>query len=245
MVLIQEANYRRSTAVGRRIVAVPLLSALALGACSGRLPVEGPRGPDAYAVVPVGDPQTPAAPYRLVPADRIDVVVFKEPDLTLRNTQIDASGEVLMPLIGSVPAQGRTVAELSRDIAARYGERYLVDPQVTVSVLSSASQTVTVQGSVQQPGVYEIRGRTTLLDALALARGTGATAKLSEVVVFRDIDGVRNAAVFDVAGIQAGRYPDPELQGKDQVVVGFSSLRAAWRDILSAVPIIAVFRPFR
>lgn len=212
--------------------------------CARGPAVQGVRGAEAYSVIPAADSAAPSPAYRIAAADRLDVIVFREPDLTMRNVQVDTSGDLLMPLIGTVPAKGKTAVELSRDIAARYAGRYLVDPQVTISVLSSASQTVTVEGSVTQPGVYEIRGRTTLLDALALARGSNNTAKLSEVVIFRDIDGERNAAIFDVAGIQAGLYPDPELQGQDTIVVGFSSVRAAWRDILSTVPIIAVFSRF-
>lgn len=225
---------------------VPIAALLSiLGGCAHRPSFEGVRGNEAYNVIPAPAPNTKALPYRIAPADRLDVLVFKEPDLTMRNVQIDSSGDLLMPLIGAVAAQGRTLSELSTDIAQRYSGRYLVDPQVTVSILSSATQTVTIEGEVTQPGVYEIRGRTTLLDVIALAHGMGSSAKLSEVVVFRNIDGVRNAAIFDVGGIQAGRYPDVELQGRDTVVVGFSSLRSTWRDILSAVPIIAIFRPFR
>lgn len=234
---------RRS--VFRDAIAPVAAMLLILGGCANRPPPDGARGDAAYSVIPASAPNAKAPAYRIAPADRLDVVVFREPDLTLRNVQVDASGDLLMPLIGAVPAQGRTLPELSGDIARRYAGRYLVDPQVTVSILSSATQTVTVEGEVTQPGVYEIRGRTTLLDAIALARGAGNSAKLSEVVVFRNIDGVRNAAVFDVGGIQAGRYPDVELQGRDTVIVGFSSLRSTWRDILSAVPIIAIFRPFR
>jgi polysaccharide export outer membrane protein len=62
--------------------------------------------------------------------------------------------------------------------------------------------------------------------------------------VFRVIDGHRTGAVFDLNSIRAGREPDPELIGGDVVVVGFSSVKGAFRDFLTAAPLLSVFRPF-
>jgi len=101
-----------------------------------------------------------------------------------------------------------------------------------------------VQGEVIQPGSYEIQGPTTLLGALALARGESRVASLNEVVVFRTVNGQRMGAVFDVHSIRSGTAKDPEIVSNDLVIVGYSQAKSIWRDILSSVPLLNVFRPY-
>src|SRR3546814_7357236 len=79
-----------------------------------------------------------------------------------------------------------------------------------------------VEGKVNQLGVYAINGRSTLLQALAQAQSPTDVANLSQVVIFRNIDGRRAGAVFDVKAIREGRTPDPEILGGDVIVVGRS-----------------------
>jgi polysaccharide export outer membrane protein len=148
------------------------------------------------------------------------------------------------PLIGTVRASGETATELSDAIAAQLGKRYLVNPQVSVSVASSVSQNVTVEGDVGQPGVYAINGTSTLLGALAQARSPTAVAKLDQVVIFRTIEGKRAGAVFDVKAIREGRVPDPEVLGGDVIVVGFDTIKGAFRDFLRTAPFFTLFRYF-
>ena len=111
-------------------------------------------------------------------------------------------------------------------------------------MVTSQSQRVTVEGSVNAPGVYEIGGSATLLEALARAQSPTATAKLNEVIVFRVVDGQRMGAVFDLRRVRAGLDADPRILGGDTVVVGFSQVRGVFRDFLSATPLLALFRPF-
>src|SRR3546814_3641561 len=94
---------------------------------------------------------------------------------------VDASGNILFPLSGQVSVSGKTSTELSNAIAERLGERYLVDPQVSTIVSTSASQNVTVEGAVNKPGDFPLQGPTTLLQAMALSEGPTQTAKLGEV----------------------------------------------------------------
>ena len=77
---------------------------------------------------------------------------------------------IILPLIGSVNAAGKTVTELQEDVSTRLKEKYLQSPEVTIYVKEFASQKVTVEGAVVQPGVYPITGRTTLLQALAISQ---------------------------------------------------------------------------
>jgi polysaccharide export outer membrane protein len=203
-----------------------------------------PSGASAYSVIPAPDPGASVAAYRIGALDVLKVTVFQEPDLSFDQIQVDASGNVALPLIGTVHAEGKTAAELSSEIAAKLGTKYLVNPQVSVAVASSVSQNVTVEGNVGQPGVYAINGTSTLLQALAQAQSPTDVAKLDQVVIFRNIDGRRAGAVFDVKAIREGRMPDPEVLGGDVIVVGFDALKGAFRDFLKTAPFFAAFRYF-
>ena len=226
-----------------RLRPIVLLAAGLLSACQS--PRAGlPHGADAYAVIPPPAAGTTRSAYRIGPLDVLAITVFQEPELSQRDLQVDASGNLLMPLVGTVQARGKTAHQLSREIAGRLGTEYLVDPQVTVTVTASVSQQVTVEGNVTMPGVYDITGAPTLLEALARARSPTRVARLQEVVVFRTIDGRRAGAVFDVAAIRNGRAPDPELLGGDVVVVGFDAVKGAFRDFLTTAPLVSAFRTF-
>lgn len=223
---------------------LPCLAFAAAGCGGTALNPSLPRGADAYAIFPAGIHGQVRQEYRLGALDTIDVNVFQEPELSTRQTPIDASGTVTLPLVGSFRAAGKTTTELSAEIARRLGETYLVDPQVSVVVAQSVSQKVSVQGEVTEPGVYEIKGGTTLLEALSLAKGETRVAELKEVVVFRMVGGQRFGGVFDVRSIRRGDAEDPQLRGNDIVIVGHSAGKSIWRDFISAAPVLNVFRPF-
>ena len=230
--------------INGRIVAVfaTLFTAVTLSGCS----TPGSRL-DAQAAAPYF--KAPAdngsiRDYRVGPLDKINITVFQVPDLTLQGVQVDASGRLLLPLIGSVQAAGKTTEQLSSDIAARLGSKYLESPQVSVIVAESVSQRVTVEGSVLEAGVYQLTGPTSLEMAIAMARGPSRVAALSQGVVFRRIEGKRMGAVFDLSKIRSGEAEDPEILGNDVVIVGFSNIKGAWRDFLTAAPLVAAFRPF-
>lgn len=230
---------------GERLAArtLGIMLAGSLAGCQTSPSPDLPRGAGAYEVIP--PPSDGARPEYLIGSlDVLNVRVFQEPELSFEELQVDAAGNVVFPLIGKVRAGGRTASDFANEIAARLGQRYLVNPRVSVFIVSSVSQTVTVEGNVTEPGVYEIRGSATLLTALARAKSTTRVARLDEVVIFRTINGQRTGAVFNLADIRAGRAPDPELRGGDVVVVGFSFVKGAFRDFLTTAPFFSVFRNF-
>jgi polysaccharide biosynthesis/export protein len=182
--------------------------------------------------------------YRIGETDKLSVTVFQVPDLSFPEITVDASGNIQMPMIGSVQAAGLTPSELSADIARRLGERYLRNPQVTVTVKEAASQKVTIDGAVKRPGVYEMRGRTTLLQAVAMAEGPAPSADIESVAVFRTVQGQRMVAVFDLGAIRNGTAQDPIILGDDVVVVDTSRLNATLREAVAALPALSVFTFF-
>ena len=203
--------------------------------------------PSAYAQgwsPPSPQPSSNQADYRIGPLDKLNIHVFQVKELTLEKVQVDASGQVLLPLIGAVKAQGLTTAELSNEIAVRLQKDFLQSPQVSVLIEEAASQKVTVDGAVKEAGVYDLKGRTSLIQALSLAKGPNRDAKLGQVMIFRIIDGQRQAARFDVKAIREGRAPDPEILGEDVVVVPDSKMGPFLRGVTAALPGLAFFRPF-
>lgn len=182
--------------------------------------------------------------YRIGVSDKINVVVFQVADLTFEELVVDTSGNIQLPLIGSVHVAGRTAAEASSDIAQLLALQYLRDPQVTVTVAEAANQKITVDGAVTKPGVYVMRGSTSLLQAVAMAEGPNAVADISKVAVFRTIDGQRSVALFDLAAIRQGRAADPAVLGDDIIVVDASRFNRALREVVGALPALSVFRPY-
>jgi polysaccharide export outer membrane protein len=214
----------------------------ALLACAGPNAADSlPRGQAAYAVVPAAPP--PAAPYRIAVADRLDITVTQEAELSAKAAGVDAAGQVAVPGVGAVAAAGHTPDELARAIEARMRAHYLRHPEVSVAVVEAASQKVVVEGEGREPGTYPLKGPTTLLEALSLARGETRVAALKEVLVFRVADGKARGAVFDVNRIRRGDAPDPVVRGQDRIVVGYSNKRGWWRDFLAASPLVAAARP--
>jgi polysaccharide biosynthesis/export protein len=240
----------------RRTVAlswVLLLSLLTGCMTTGQGPTTASRPQGSPQSVPVSDAPAqnangltlagPAAEdYRLSPLDVIEVTVFEVPELT-KTVQVNAGGMISLPLIGRVTAGGRTVSELEREIERRLAEEYLRSPQASVFVKEYTSQRITVEGAVNSPGIFPISGRTTLLQAIAMAKGPDRTADESGVIIFRTSGDTKTAAVFDIGPIRTGQAPDPVLVGGDVIVVDQSAARTAWRDIRESIGVLGFFRP--
>jgi polysaccharide biosynthesis/export protein len=91
--------------------------------------------------------------YRLSANDLVEIRVYQEPDLDSR-VRIAGDGSVTLPLIGTVSLGGKSVNEASDFLRRKYGERFLVNPQLTVTVTDFSKRRFTVLGQVQSPGSY-------------------------------------------------------------------------------------------
>lgn len=166
--------------------------------------------------------------YQIAPLDVLEISVFQVKDLD-GVRQVSRTGHISMPLIGELAAKGKSVKQLEREIAARLGANYLRAPDVHVSVKDYASQRFTVEGAVNAPGIYSMSGRTTLLQAIAQAKGLSRIAD-REVAVFRRTDDNRIANRYDLSSIRSGEVEDPVIVGGDIVVVGDSAIRTVWTE---------------
>ena len=182
--------------------------------------------------------------YKIGVLDVLSIRVFQEPELSFEQVAVDAAGTINYPLVGEIIAVDKTAIELSDEIETRLGARFIRNPQVVVGVVSSAGQRVTVEGQVNEPGVYEVAGSSSLVESVARAKGLTNLAVDDEVIVFRVVDGQRMGAVFDLKAIREGRAADPQILGGDSIVVGFSAVRGVYQDFLRAAPIFNVFTRF-
>lgn len=178
--------------------------------------------------------------YPLGPLDEISINVFYEPELSFERIVIDSAGTFPYPFVGTVDAKGKTAGEISSYLRERLSQGYVNDPQVSVFVLESAQQKLTVGGEVTKPGVYPIKGPSTLMEALALAGGPLRTADLDQVLVFRKRGEETYVARFDLEQISLGNQADPVLQGGDSVIVGINEASRLYRDILQVAPLLTV-----
>lgn len=237
---------RAEAAAVRIILLFGLIAApLALSGCAstrgGPIPyeVQGFDVPDApRAAVPLG------ADYRIATGDKLAVTVFQVADLS-REYTVDLAGNVSLPLIGTVSALGKTTAELDQDLTQRLSQRYLRNPDVTVAVTQSTNNNVTVEGGVRRSGLFPLTGPTSLIQSVAMAGGIDpASGNARRVAIFRQIQGQRMAAAFDLVSIRRGEMPDPSIYPGDIVVVESNTRRGLFQDILAALPLFAIFRPF-
>jgi polysaccharide export outer membrane protein len=217
-----------------------LMSSIIVAGCSTTTKNPNlPVGEAAYAVIPASAP--PPTVYLIRPLDVLNVKVFDEPEISSDSLRVDEVGQIQVPLIGVVKVVGRSATEVSNEISALLGAKYLVDPQVVVSVKEAAPSFVSVEGEVKSPGVYEINRDATLLSSIARAQSPLPTAKLDEIVVFRTIDGKRMVARFNLKDIRTGVSPDPAIKDGDVVMVGYSTTKGLWQDLLKAAPLFNTF----
>ncbi|MCW3797076.1 polysaccharide export protein [Sphingomonas sp. BN140010] len=218
------------------------LSGMALAGCADRR--GGPIPYDVALAAPdLPKPVALEQNYRIAPLDTLTVKVFKMPDLS-GDYEVDLTGNLSMPLIGSIPAAELTTAELDQRLTDRYGAKYLEHPDITVGVKASTRRSVTVDGAVKQSGSFAIAGPTTLIQAVAQAGGTAEDANPRRVAIFRTVAGKRQAAAFDLTDIRRGKAEDPAIYPGDIVVVDGSSVKAAQKALLQNIPLLSIFRPF-
>lgn len=227
------------------------LLAMLLAGCAGSGGTRRSAG-NAVAGIDLPPPDTTAASgayegasdYRIGAQDLLQISVFGVQDLD-KEVRVNSNGQISLPLVGGVMAGGKTIPELEADLAKKYADGFLQNPQVSVFVKEYTSQRVTLEGAVKKPGIYPITGRTSLLQAIALAEGVDdKIADLGGIVLMRQVGGRRKAAVYDLRLVRKGLVEDPQVYGDDIVVVEQSGSKSAFRRFIESVPAIGVFRWF-
>ena len=178
-----------------------------------------------------GDAAPGANDYRIGAQDLLDIQVFGVAELS-RTVRVNSRGLISLPLIGLIKAAGLTSEELETQIAGLLTKDYLQNPQVSVFIKEYTSQRVTVEGAVKKPGVFPIKGRTTLLQAIALAEGLGDYASADDIKLFRtEPSGKKTSVQFSLDDIRSGASVDPLIQDDDVVVVQKSTARMVIKEV--------------
>src|SRR5690349_5086075 len=142
------------------------------------------------------------APYKVDTGDELRIIVFGQADLTNAYT-VDKAGTLSMPLIGSVPARGRTTGEIEQNVAVRLRNGYLRKPDVAVEV--ARYRPIFVMGEVNAAGQYSYVAGSTIQTAIATAGGFSPRADQYAVKVTRTYNGEVETAKL--------RMTDPVMPG--------------------------------
>ena len=163
--------------------------------------------------------------FLLGPEDVLDIVIWKNEDLSQKGVVIRPDGKVSMPLIGEVQASGRTANQLASQISARLKE-YKDNPVVTVGVKEVNSYYVYVLGEVSKPGKYQLKSHATVLQAVAIASGFTNYASRNKMKVIRHVQGengttreIRIPARYDDLISGTGEIGNFVLKTGDVVIV--------------------------
>lgn len=153
-------------------------------------------------------PAAPAADYHIGPEDVVQITLFSISEAEEKvmprtlEVRVNQQGLIKLPLLGEIPAGGLTVSALEQILQGQY-DKYLYDPQVGVLVKEYNSQRVSILGTVQKPGVYQLSGPKTLVDMLALAGGVSGGAG-SQVHVYRQGPEGRQSYIRDLSMLTNG-----------------------------------------
>lgn len=165
----------------------------------------------------------PAPSVLIGTGDQVSIDVFGNPDLSTI-TSVSEDGTIRMPLAGTVTVAGQSTIEAARRIeAALIAGEYLVNPQVTVGVVASVSQRVSVLGEVANQGRYPIDSKTTVFDLIALAGGIGERGSHIVEILRPDGNGGIQRIPVDLNAFVASPTPNlsaiPTLKVGDQIYV--------------------------
>jgi polysaccharide export outer membrane protein len=146
--------------------------------------------------------------YKIGPKDLLDIRVFGHDEMSA-TVRVSEDGKITLPLLGAVAAQGFTKQDLEKRLEEQLGERYYQNPQVTVFIQEYKSNIVSIFGAVRNPGNFELLGRQTLMQIIAMAGGTtGEQGK--EIIIFRQQeDGTSDSLKISTEGLLDNG--DPEL----------------------------------
>lgn len=134
------------------------------------------------------------AAFVIGPEDVLEVAVWGSPEVT-RTVPVRPDGKISLPLVNDIQAAGLTPIQL-REAVTKALKPYIPEPAVSVVVREIHSFKVTVIGQVKTPGRYELKGRATVLDVLAMAGGLNEYAARGRIVVLRDEAGTSRQIPF-------------------------------------------------
>jgi polysaccharide export outer membrane protein len=158
--------------------------------------------------------------YRIQPGDTVRIQIYQEPDLD-REIRVSKEGEIFLPLIGRLVVKDETVLRVEKVVHLLYDRKYLVNPQVNITVVKYRQRTVNVMGAVNSPQAIEFPPEQplTLLDAIARAGGFNRLANRKSVRLTRSFsDGHKENYTIDADKLISGSKTDSWVLLSDDVI---------------------------
>jgi polysaccharide export outer membrane protein len=166
------------------------------------------------------------ADYTIGPGDTIEINIITAPEFS-RTVIVRPDGKVNLPFLDTINVRGMTVEDFSKFLSKKYSH-YLKDPVIDVSIKRYESQKISILGQVFRPGIYPLRGPSTLIEALTMAGGYKYGAALRHVIIVRKGLWAQNPEIVTVNLYRILKkkkfYQDPILKPGDVVYVPDSFL---------------------
>ncbi|MGA8028152.1 MAG: polysaccharide biosynthesis/export family protein [Bryobacteraceae bacterium] len=169
-----------------------------------------PNAPPSGAGAPVD-----SNAYKVGPADVLNIRVWNEPQFS-GPVAVHEDGKITLPLVGDLPAGGKTPVEI-QDIIAQALTKYVVKPLVTVTVQEVGSKKYYMDGEVTHPGEYPLVVPTTILEAISKAGGLQEFANSKHIYILRGDKRI----YFNYKDVLRGKRMEQNipLQSGDHIVV--------------------------
>jgi polysaccharide export outer membrane protein len=164
-------------------------------------------------------PVTGDANYIIGPDDELNVVIWKEPEIS-RTVPVRPDGKISLALINDVQASGQTPVQLGLDITSRL-KKFIADPQVTVVVTRVNSRRIFLVGEVTRAGAYSLLPNMTVLEAISSAGGCTPFAKQTKIYILRKEDGKEVRVPFNYKAVLSRQKAEQNiaLKAGDTIVV--------------------------
>jgi polysaccharide biosynthesis/export protein len=169
--------------------------------------------------------------YRIGPQDLLEISVFQAPELSA-TVRVSGSGEISLPLIGAVQAEGLTTKSLEAVLEELLRRTYMKDPHVSVFIKEMQSHPVSVFGAVKKPGVFQIGTPKTLVEVLSMAEGLAEDAG-DTVIIMRDA-GSPAVATLPTAGYSSPSELHPANSPDQPAPSAQSSLEVNLKNLLES-----------
>jgi polysaccharide export outer membrane protein len=157
--------------------------------------------------------------YRLNPGDKLEITVWQEENLK-QEVVVLPDGTISFPLVGHVPAAGKTTEDLVRLLRERLN-KFIPDSEINVRLLAAEGNLIYVTGEVAHPGQFVMKGPTDVMQALSMAGGLTPFAKKNSIIILRrEADGRPRTVPFEYGDVEDGENVESNilLQSGDTIV---------------------------
>ena len=158
--------------------------------------------------------------YRLNPGDKLEITVWQEESLK-QEVVVLPDGTISFPLVGHVAAAGKTTGELVKLLQERLN-KFIPDSEINIRLLAAEGNLIYVTGEVKNPGKFEVKGPTDVVQALSMAGGLTAFAKKNNILILRrEADGKSKSLPFEYGDVEGGENIESNilLQSGDTILV--------------------------